>query len=43
MRRLLPALLAACGCAPTFAAGPAALAHGHNPVAIGMFVVFVAS
>ncbi len=43
MKRLLPALLAACGCAPAFAAGPATLAHGHNPVAIGMFVVFVAS
>ncbi|MGN8192121.1 cation acetate symporter [Burkholderia sp. 22088] len=43
MKRLLPALLAACSCAPAFAAGPAALAHGHNPVAIGMFVVFVAS
>ncbi|MBY4829240.1 cation/acetate symporter ActP [Burkholderia dolosa] len=28
---------------PEFAAAPGALAHGHHPVAIGMFVLFVAS
>ncbi|MBR8302941.1 cation/acetate symporter ActP [Burkholderia dolosa] len=32
------------GCSlPAFAAAPGALAHGHHPVAIGMFVLFVAS
>jgi len=34
---------AAAAAAPAFAAGPASLAHAHNPVAIGMFVLFVAS
>ncbi|EGD05232.1 Na+/solute symporter, partial [Burkholderia sp. TJI49] len=43
MKRLLLASMAAAGSAPAFAAGPAALAHGHNPVAIGMFLLFVAS
>jgi cation/acetate symporter len=28
---------------PAFAAAPASVAHGHNPIAIGMFLVFVAS
>ncbi len=28
---------------PAFAASPASVAHGHNPIAIGMFLVFVAS
>ncbi|AOJ91327.1 cation acetate symporter [Burkholderia sp. MSMB0856] len=42
MKRLLLVSNAA-GTAPAFAAGPAALAHGHNPVAIGMFLLFVAS
>ncbi|MFH5254830.1 cation/acetate symporter ActP [Burkholderia semiarida] len=45
MKRTVAILVTAAAVAagPTFAAGPAALAHPHNPVAIGMFVLFVAS
>ncbi|WP_175978556.1 cation/acetate symporter ActP [Burkholderia sp. BCC1047] len=46
MKRTFVILLAAtasAAAAPAFAAGSAPLAHPHNPVAIGMFVLFVAS
>jgi len=46
MKRTFAILLAAtasAAAAPAFAAGSAPLAHPHNPVAIGMFVLFVAS
>ncbi|RQU33541.1 cation/acetate symporter ActP [Burkholderia cenocepacia] len=46
MKRTFAILLAAtasAAAAPAFAAGSAPLARPHNPVAIGMFVLFVAS
>ncbi|MDF3084281.1 cation/acetate symporter ActP [Burkholderia sola] len=46
MKRTFAILLAAtasAAAAPAFAAGSTPLAHPHNPVAIGMFVLFVAS
>jgi cation/acetate symporter len=43
MKRLFTALAWLGAATPVFAEGPAPAAHGHNPIAIGMFLVFVAS
>ncbi|KAG8153776.1 cation acetate symporter [Burkholderia catarinensis] len=43
MKRLFPGAAAALAAFPAVAAGPASAVHGHNPIAIGMFLLFVAS
>lgn len=47
MKRIVAVILAAAAATaaavPAWAAGAAPLAHAHNPVAIGMFMLFVAS
>lgn len=43
MKRTALSAAAMLGAAPAFAASPGSLAQGHNPIAIGMFLVFVAS
>jgi cation/acetate symporter len=43
MKRLFTALVWLSAATPVFAQGSEPAAHGHNPIAIGMFLVFVAS
>ncbi|MBP0588154.1 cation acetate symporter [Paraburkholderia sp. LEh10] len=43
MKRLLLSLSLVFCALPALAAGPSSLARGHNPIAIGMFLLFVAS
>ncbi|WP_321945463.1 cation acetate symporter [Paraburkholderia sp. J10-1] len=43
MKRLLLAAVLAVEALPTLAASPSSLARGHNPIAIAMFLLFVAS
>jgi len=43
MKRFLLTSILAIDALPALASEPSSLAHGHNPIAIGMFLLFVAS